>query len=187
MKPDYSAWLTPERLEVEELAWATCQYYRDFADAVMSTAARFGIASVVEFGCGTGWVPSLLPSYLTYTGIDANPGVIERAAVRNPQRVFQLGDIRTAVPPAAGLGCSFSVLKHFGLDEWDAIVARVLYTDYGLFTMPVGLHTVDDGVEFPHVWVTEMRLRAAVKAAGHEIVELTPQRSGETLVLTTQW
>jgi SAM-dependent methyltransferase len=163
-----------------------------FVAAITSLrVAHTDIFAVVEFGCGTGWVPQGLPELVEYLGVDANAECITRARARNPgrHRQFVVGDLRAFTTAArvatydSTLVCAFSVLKHFGLKEWDDVVAAVLrHGMRGLFSVPVGPETKDDGTEFPHVWVTRERLQEAVEGAGHVIVQTALLPWGETMV-----
>jgi len=186
-KPDYSEWLTPERLEEEERQWADPRLctWPIFVGWIRHVAREVEIQSVIEYGCGTGWTPSRLSESFHYIGVDANLNCLMRAMQRNPGRMFVYADVRKQHVLTFDLACAFSFLKHFGLHEWDEVVAQVLrHGRYGLFTMPVGPETKDDGVEFPHVWVTEDRLRAAVNMAGHAVRHIEAIRTGEVMVVT---
>jgi SAM-dependent methyltransferase len=193
VKTDYSAWLTPERLAYEEFLWTdpATATWPHFVRAL--EALNLGDAySVVELGCGTGLVAANLPLYVHYLGVDANAECIARAERRCFQmsRAFVVADLRTAVMhprglPAYDVTCAFSVLKHFGLHEWDATVAAVLrHAPRGVFSIPLGPADADDGTEFPHVRVTAARLLNAVAGAGHVVQRLEPLPWGETLVTT---
>lgn len=173
----------------------TLRTWPAFVEAIERVRKEHGIWVVKEFGCGTGWVAQGLPETLDYLGVDANAGCIERARRRNPgkRRQFTLGDLRAfsigqyAGPYDATLACAFSVLKHFGLDEWDNVVGAVLrHGARSLFSIPLGTETKDDGVEFPHVWVTRERLESAVIGAEHVIVRTDPLPWGETMVETVR-
>lgn len=183
--PDYSTWLTPERLEIEERLWeGGLRTWPTFVAAIERVQSAAAIRSVIEFGCGTGWVGAALPQ-LAYTGVDANAGCIAAAQQRNPGAQFIRSDIRTVVAPAKDLACAFSVLKHFGLLEWDAILGTILgHGVHGLFSMRVGSENTDDGTEFPHVQVTSARLESAVSAAGHAIQWTEALPWGEVMIAT---
>jgi SAM-dependent methyltransferase len=199
-KPDYSTWLTPDRLAIEERYWAdpALRTWPLFVAAIAKIRERYPINWIIEFGCGTGWVPSQLPSPVRYAGVDSNARCLALAVEKfrgrdAPEVGFYNADIRTVeitpwspdAPDVFDLACSFSVLKHFGLHEWDAVVAQILkHGRYGVFSMSVGSEVLDDGVEFPHVWVTQERLRQAVQAAGHDVLWLDPMPTGETMVFT---
>ena len=186
-KPDYSEWLTPERLEIEETLWADPRQctWPIFSGWIKRVAGEVEIQSVIEFGCGTGWTPSHIPARIQYVGVDANLHCLIRAMQRNPGRMFVHQDVRRPFELTFDLTCAFSFLKHFGLHEWDKIVRLVLSRGrYGLFTMPVGEETKDDGVDFPHVWVTHQRLVEAVNLAGHEITHAESIRTGEAIFVT---
>lgn len=186
--PDYSQWLTPDRLELEEQAWAgPDRTWPHFVAAIDRLRAHTPIKSMIEFGCGTGWVPAALPETVAYTGMDANPGCVERARARNPNRTFVVDDLRSLTYVGAGfdLTCAFSVMKHFGLHEWPAVLKRVLsYGMLGLLSIPTGFETKDDGTEFPHVTLSESYLQEAVIAAGHDLVITAPLPWGEVMVYT---
>jgi len=191
MLPDYSQWLTYERLQAEETQWAdpSTRTWPSFVDWIMKIAdADEDVQSIVEFGCGTGWVPANLPPELSYVGIDANPMCLALAMKKNRGRLFSLADIRDEHRLTYDISCAFSVLKHFGLHEWDTAVAKVLRCGvrYSLFSMPIADDTKDDGTEFPHVWVTEQRLVRAVEKAGHILMELVPLPHGEYMAVTTR-
>src|SRR5690242_16105072 len=191
-KPDYSKWLTYERLQAEEVQWADpdTRTWPEFVDWIRNIAqADEDVQSIVEFGCGTGWVPANLPAELHYVGIDSNPHCLALAMKKNRGRLFSLADIRDNHPLTYDIACAFSVLKHFELHEWDTIVAKVLRCGvrYGLFSMPVAEDTKDDGIMFPHVWVTEQRLVRAVEKAGHTLMELAPLATGERMAVTSKW
>jgi SAM-dependent methyltransferase len=196
---DYSVWLTPERLAEEERLWAEVGIYQLYAAELLKVATAEGCQSVLELGCGTGWVPMCLPEMLHYVGVDSNPGCITLARSKNgdrnlsgergPNRRFLIEDIRKVVRPVGGFDmvCAFAVMKHFALAEWAEVLARrVLYHGrVGLFTMNVGESDVDDFEQgFPHTWVSAHTLAAAVGDAGHQIVEMELLYTGETMVRT---
>jgi SAM-dependent methyltransferase len=195
MLPDYSEYLTPERLAHEDNVWADVKYYNVYADligsAILIGSATPYIRSVVEFGCGTGYVATCLPKTVEYLGIDANRGCVLRAIDRNamrPQITFVHADIRTAQVEDVDVSCAFAVLKHFGLHEWDNIVKCVLRPGRNsVFTIPPATDTdYDDGVDYPHVHVTEARIRAAVNAAGHTVRRIDPLPFDELAVFTSR-
>lgn len=183
---DYSVWLTPERLAVEEKLWAETAIYVRYAAELMRVVAEERCKSVIEIGCGTGWVPTLLPARLDYVGVDANDGCLALAARKNPKRPFMLGDVRSLDWPAGDAVCSFAVLKHFGLSEWSDVLAKVLsFGRVGLFTMNVGPTDVDDFEQgFPHTWITRETLVSAIESAGHRLVSAQLMDTDETMVRT---
>lgn len=170
-KPDYSAFLAPAQLEIEEAAWAEAAHEREQAELTRMTLDENGLVSLVEFGCATGWLPHYLGDRFQYLGIDANLDCIARARAKNPARLFLADDVRTARAPQADLVAAFALLKHFHLSEWEAVLFRILhYGRYGLFNMTVAKRSYEDDFDFPHVWISPERLRKAVEAAGHEII-----------------
>src|SRR5690242_8202703 len=191
--PDYSRWLTSERLMAEEVLWGdpSTRTWPSFVDWILKISqADDEVQSIVEFGCGTGWVPANLPKDLHYVGIDSNPMCLALAMKKNRGRLFSLADIREDHALTYDIACAFSTLKHFALYEWDAVVGKVLKCGvrYGLFSMPINdEESIDDGVYFPHVWVTEQRLVRAVEKAGHTLMELVPLPTGEFMAVTSKW
>lgn len=187
MLPDYSQWLTPERVAQEEQTWAdpALATWPYFVRGIKRICDRTAISSVIEFGCGTGWVAQGLPSQITYLGIDANSWCLERARQRCPHRTFILADVRDAAGGDADLVCAFSFLKHFGFGEWDAVVKKVLSRGrLGLFSIPLASEDWDAGIEFPHVWVSNERMTNAVQGAGHRVLVAHPLPWGEMLIET---
>lgn len=187
--PDYSQWLTPARLAAEEHQWADPELrtWPIFVNWVLHVLQDANVLSMIEFGCGTGWVPKALPADLQYVGVDANPHCLALAMEKNPTRWFSRNDIRNPQALTFDLACAFSVLKHFGLHEWDAVVKNVVSAGHVcLFSMPVGPEDKEDGAEFPHTWVTAAHLQDAVAAAGHMVVRLEPIATGEHMVMTAK-
>ncbi len=197
MKADYAAWLTPDRLAEEERLWGSdyTRTWPDFiaaierVDSISNLKGRF-IQTMIEFGCGTGWVARYIPFGLIYHGVDSNEECIARARDRNPGLSFTCCDLRKHALPPTGLdlSCAFSVMKHFGLHEWDAVLAKVLSPGrWGLFSIPLlpdDAQDFDDGVEFPHVHIRRSRVLRAVENAGRQVYGMDPLPWGETMVTT---
>jgi predicted RNA methylase len=174
---DYADWLTPERLEIEEGHWASERMYERYAGAIRRLI-RDGndIRTILEFGAGTGWVPSVLDDLPLdkYVCVDRNPGCVAKAHQRNAQRVawvqvrsMEIRDLRP-FPGEYDLVCGFAVLKHFRVEEWQQLFVQLFASSrFGLFSMPLARRTVDDGIEHTHVLVTEEFLAQAITAAGH--------------------
>lgn len=178
MRPDYSLYLTPEQLQIEETHWATQALYKQYA-ALVQKLNLAPEARLLEVGCGTGWVPTQLPASLQYLGLDNNAGCLELARAKNPERRFVQYDIREfarcQIPFDAVV--SFAVLKHFGLHEWDQLVGYILrLAPQAAFTLPVykvdalPMDAFDNGTDFPHVWIRQDRVERVVEQAGHRLV-----------------
>lgn len=188
MKPDYSTWLTNERIGTEETAWATAGFHHTYAAHIHLLRSKFNIESVLEIGCGTGWVPTQLPHTISYTGFDKNEEVLRIARLKNlASRNFIVADVRdlrldaiqSLVTPQ--LVCSFAVLKHFSLDEWDLIFDKMVnLAPFGLFTMSVADENRDDGVDFHHVYITKERLAQALNRNGRDLIYCTVSWHGKT-------
>jgi SAM-dependent methyltransferase len=175
-KPDYSEYLTPPHLVDEEVLWGEVKQYELYAALANKVIEANNLSSALEIGCGTGWVPTQLPEAVKYVGIDKNESCIQIARDKNPgvTRRFQRADIRELVSEPADVVLCFAVLKHFELAEWDAITTRVLQCGrFACFTLPVLARgeSVDDGTEYPHVWISEAQLARVLSAAGHDVVE----------------
>jgi SAM-dependent methyltransferase len=194
--PDFSEYLSasPDRIAREESGWAAARHYQRNARQVMAAAALFGLGSgdgyfkVLELGCGSGWVPSVLPATLNYTGVDNNARLVELARARNiSERAFIVADIRTVIPPppTADLVCSFAVLKHFGLHEWERIFMSMLALGrVGVFNIqlaPSGTSAYDDGTQFHHTWVTETMVEECVRSMGDRVYRSEVMHSDATL------
>jgi len=188
--PDYSMWLTRERVAVEDALWsdpekATWPYFVEAIARFMPPVKR---PSVVEFGCGTGLVAHALSGKVVYLGVDANAECIEKARERNAltSNAFFLGDIRKASPLREfDLSCAFSFLKHFAAHEWTDILGKVLKPGLvSVFSVIMGPEVKDDGVEYPHLQVTQQLLHDAVYKAEHRIMDQYALPWGEVMVAT---
>lgn len=191
MKPDYSKWLTPERLAEEDRLWESdyTRTWPDFIRAIERVTTWTNVRMMIEFGCGTGWVAKHISLDWFYLGVDANADCIAKAKERNPDRQnsFLCGDIRRIKLPRQklDLSCAFSVMKHFALEEWDEVLATVLVPGrWGLFSIPIADTCFDDGTEFPHVHITEERILQAVKDADRQVYSIDPLPWGEVMVTT---
>lgn len=168
--PDYSEFLTPERLAATEKEWAKMDRSKLIA-AIMEHKPK----SAIEFCCGTGWIPRDLPPDVEYIGIDANRGCIAYAQEKNPTRAFAVSDVRTYrwVYPH-DMALAFSCLKHFDLAEWDGVYGKVLRAGRKTLTS-IYMHKrdkMDAGHGFPHTAVTRERIESVIEANGHRLVKI---------------
>jgi SAM-dependent methyltransferase len=191
--PDYSEYLrVPANLENEEREWALHKAYERNANTLLHFANLNDCRSVLELGCGTGWIPYVLGGRLGYRGIDANEYCLQLCHNKNPGELFAKADIRTLDWRfRADVVCCFAVLKHFGLHEWDEVAASVIERGrHSLFTVQIADEDFDDGTEYPHSWITMERLERVVSEAGHSIttaeVWATAEKGNEYLVWTTR-
>lgn len=172
IKNDYSEWLSVDnRLEVEEKLWAETCNNTLMANIVKEVCKKYPyITTIQEFGCGTGWIPSYLPLELDYCGLDKNPGCLELARAKNPTREFVHFDVRHFVPEQVDLVITLSFLKHFELEEWDALFNKIITSGtHACFSMSIDATNNDDGVDFPHSWITMEHIEDQIKNAGHHI------------------
>jgi len=185
MKSDYSDYLMdPAHLENEESEWARQGFYKKNAGAVRDVLQSRGLKTVVEFGCGSGWVAYELgeKGYSnSYIGIDKNPNCIDLAHTRNQYMTFIEGDVRDLWSFDCDVVCAFAFLKHFSLEEWGSILCHILeYGKFGVFAVAIADHDLDDGTDFPHTSVTLEHLDRAVAAAGHKILKTEHQADSAT-------
>lgn len=190
--PDYSDWMTPEYLAVTEPKWAALD-----RSELCALIEKYDPETVVEFCCGTGWIPKGLREVIEYVGIDANPGCIELATAKNPEstRLFMLRDIREFGKPSLPLfdmALGFACLKHFSLADWDEIYTKILNAGNRTITsIFIGEKNLEDrSAGFHHTCVSRDHLVKVVHAAGHKIVdilEMPPLNEGpEPLVVTVR-
>jgi SAM-dependent methyltransferase len=178
-KPDYSAWLTPERLEHEEQLWARQGAHKFFAECIAAAAAQerlYPNCRILELGCGTGFVPLHLPATWSYLGIDANELCLAKAYEKNPDRSFCCLDVRQLALGRFRLDfdlvAAFAFFKHFMPAEWAGVLRLALaMAPTAVFSMPIAEADLENGVDFPHTFVTRATLESAVASAHHRIVE----------------
>ena len=187
---DYSEWLTQERFEREDELWSGENLWlrRDYA-GLLQRWCPDEAPRVLEYGCGSGLVAQHLSGHYAYLGVDANPYCVERARERNPGRVVLCEDLRRVeLGSDWGVVCAFALLKHFSLDEWDAVARKVLESARtAVFTMTVADEDREDNCVFPHVWVSRKRLVRVIWQAGHRLVETdSDQAEREWTVITSR-
>jgi len=179
---DISEWYTPKRCMDSEVAALLNRPFRKHLAFVIPRMEHYDVKSILEFGCGAGHFAAGLPDGMRYDGVDDNEWMVKKTASRiQDRRLFyaaiEVGDIRNFRAHAAkastyALVCAWFFLKHFSLDEWDAIVAKMLsYGRYAAFNVQVADHDYDNGTEYHHVYVTRQRLEVAVQRGLHKIVD----------------
>jgi SAM-dependent methyltransferase len=164
----------------EEVGWLLNGEYRRQAGFLAPHLRAAGQAGVLEVGCRSGLLArtlAILEPGLHYVGYEASGKLLAMARERGgdlkvPVDFFPLADL----PPPGGNGTpapvvvAFCHLKHVGLDDWDSALAGLL-ARAGLFAafdyQQLGAD-LDDGTEFPHVYVTESRVQTALEVAGFE-------------------
>ena len=174
--PDFSEYLTSSRVAQEEFAWASTRLFERNAANIISAAKLFSLGDsfrLLELGCGSGWVPTVLPLSIHYQGVDSNPSLIHLARKKNsPSREFILSDIREfdLIHSPIDLVCSFAVLKHFSLAEFPEIFRRMLFfAPCGVFNIQTAPVAYDDGIEYHHTWVTDEMIQDIVREAKREV------------------
>jgi hypothetical protein len=184
----YDEWLAKaNRLEETEGFWSKLDR-KELIESIMKHKPE----TIIEFCCGTGWIPYDLPLQVDYTGIDANKGCIELALKRNPdRRKFLLTDVRTIIAPVDNdMGLGFSCLKHFTLEDWELVYGKLLRSSKKtLTTIYLQPHCCEEQQHpYIHTAVTEAFMKRVIRENGHRLVEvftLPPLNTmKEPLVLT---
>jgi SAM-dependent methyltransferase len=111
---------------------------------------------VVELGCGTGVpVGQALAARYDYTGVDASPGMLDRARAAIPTGRFAHADMETTSFPAASLGAvvAFFSIIHVSRERHAALFAAVAewLRPGGVFLGT--LHSRDDPDDYAPNWL----------------------------------
>lgn len=195
---DYTEYLTPERLAVEDESWGRTRHYARNGQAVIDMLERLDApVDVVEFGAGTGWLARFVMRnaeglIMNYTALDKHPDEVALARERiGPIGGFAIEtDIRDWNPSGklSELTCAFAFLKHFSEQEWGTILRKILRcaSRICLFELNVShvgeyLDTgpVEDGVrQFPCLSVPNDAVLEIVRSEGFELIERTVMASG---------
>lgn len=192
----YNDWLTRERVATEESHWSdevakskgNWQYARAVARAISLVQQR---PTVVEFGCGTGWVPRLLADFATsgapylrglvYVGYDLNDECLRLARGRPTHTTmhvqFAQMDMRSAVKTHAPghIACCFAALKHLPISEAKRMLADLLRAGgcMGAAVFTVALSGLDedreDECEFVHTRLARATVDRIIADAGHAV------------------
>lgn len=179
--PDFSEWCVGPRAIQEEMDWILTGSHQNDVAWLAPLIEKYDVKTVLEAGCGSGILASLLPPSVTkYGGLDKNAWFLDKARNRIAERpgfTFTCFDVRNVLDGGPGvepvdLGMSFAFLKHFGLDEHDRILQKILsWGEYGALGLQLAQTDFDNGVEYHHSFVTWERTLAAIEAAGHEVLE----------------
>lgn len=179
MRTDFCDWWNEERLAASDVAWQREKTYIELAKRVRDVMYRFDLRSVIELGCGAGYVGGTLAQDYDYLGIDGSPLAVYLSDTRNSNAKFRIGNIRdigNKLVLHADLVCTFAVLKHFSTEDFPEILKKVLSVGkYGLLEMQITLTgpSIEDNAdpEFHHTWTSKEELYACVEAAGHEVID----------------
>lgn len=180
VKTDFCDWWTPQRIAEADAGWQHEKTYLELASRVRRVMNLYSLTSVIELGCGSGYVGGELYKEFAYLGIDASSEMLELAKTHNPEVYFQQGNIRDLGDKHAELVCTFAVLKHFSNEEFPDILKKVLAVgDYALLEMQIAIDGPSiadtEGTEdtFHHTWTSKADLLRAIDAAGHSLKEYT--------------
>jgi len=199
---DISEYYVGDLAIAEEKAWDEVkEYKRNYAQLELALS-EFNAKSVVELGCGSGWIARELPAGVRYVGFDKNPTFLGWAKGKNrPDRTFVYRDVREISPAwlkenhgEFDLACCFAFLKHFGLHECDDVLMLLLsLAPRAVFDIQITDRDIDNGTDFHHVFVTKQRLEQVVAAGGHRIVNRNvawegpfPQGRMQVQIVTTE-
>jgi SAM-dependent methyltransferase len=182
MLPDLCNWWTPERIAAEDAVWLRDQFYFDYAAKILDLAREHGLNTVAEVGCGAGYVGECLQNTgIEYTGYDGSALMIEYAKKKFPHLQFGVHNLRENPMDGDGfkpfdLVCSFAVIKHFHLTDWQYALKNTLkFGRSALVQIQLrtnGQSSVEDGVDVPHNWLNPDAVTAAVEAAGHRVIAM---------------
>lgn len=154
---DFSDWWNTKRAADEIECWERERHWAGYASRVSTVMAKYKLQTVIEVGCGAGYVGNELKKagYRDYTGLDASSIMIDTCREKFPDCNYTLADIRTFdIVAPADLVCTFSVLKHFSLEDWPIILERVLRLGrYGLVQLQIAPDPLETGIEFHHTFV----------------------------------
>lgn len=183
----YNKWLDAH-LEETEAMWAKMD-----RTELIAEIEECEPDTVIEFCCGTGWIPKGLHGAIHYNGLDANEDCIGLAMAKNNEdRCFRTIDVREfKVDLRYDMALAFSCLKHFTLADWDAVYGLVLRSGRRtLTTIFRGGDREDESPGYPHTRVSMERVERVCEENGHRIVKvftLPPlNKEPEPLVLTEQ-
>ena len=167
---DISEYYTKELAEKEEKAWLECELYKRNAKQVNDYIIKYDLSTVLEVGCGSGLIPTLIPNKIYYSGIDNNSYFLEMARKNNKSRIFVKADIRSYhIIFRYDLVISFAFLKHFAISEWVDIASKVLQLGrFGIIEVQIAEKAFDNGIDFHHTFVTEKMLSEALETAGRK-------------------
>lgn len=184
----YDEWLGKlDRLAETEAAWAKLN-----RGELIAKIMEHNPDTVVEFCCGTGWIPKGLPAEVHYNGLDANPGCIKLATAKNnDDRCFRTVDVRKfEADYVYDMALAFSCLKHFTLPDLDLVYGKVLQSGKRtLTTVYLRPRDVEEQQHaYIHTAITMEHMERVIEANGHRLVQvftLPPLNTmKEPLVLT---
>lgn len=175
MKRDFCDWWTPERIQESEIAWEREKLYVEYADITKAVMKATNSKTVLELGCGLGYVGNALGlAQGAYLGLDGNKAIIQRGREKHPHLNLAVGNMRDLpeYTPATDLVTSFAVTKHFPVADYITIFRQgMTYAKFGLFEMQVSpecsFENGDD--EFFHTYIQTDELRDTITLLGLDL------------------
>lgn len=172
---------TPAVAQQADIDWLLDGTYQKVAKWLSPLMEKHEIRSVVEFGCGSGLLAGTFPLTVRYLGLDASAELLQLAKARSGShliREFGIYNVQAqvhpeiALPEPHGLVVFWSLLKHLPLDDWDYLVGLLLGCGtFAAFNVQLFDKDLDNGTDWPHVFVTEEHLQRVLKAADFKILE----------------
>lgn len=177
----WNRWNTEAREQqpIDPVSLRRAAFVLERLPGMLQTGAQ---ASILEIGCGTGWLCEQLGAFGSVTGIDLADAVIQRARVRMPQARFLAGDFATApfAPASFDAVVTLETIAH--VSDHAAFVARILeilrpggvllLTTQNRFVQERRSNAMRQQPGQLRDWLTMRRLRALVRPH-FEIVEAT--------------
>jgi hypothetical protein len=174
---DYTFWVN-DNVEQTEKDWLENptghrEQYETIADLE---------GAITEVGCGSGQLATYIKN--PYQGMDQSIELLKIAQHKNPSKAFALVNIRKLDVARCKVDnvCAFGFMKHFSLAEWDSIFARLATMAVKTLTVETPLAETDweeMGYDFPHVFVTDTRVRANATRNGFKVVRVTENSAKE--------
>ncbi len=180
--PDFDKWWTAERIKESDAAWLQSREYLAFATRIRDVMQTYSLKSIIELGCGAGYIGGVLATEFYYIGIDGSAEMVEWAKLKNPGATFLQGNLRNLEDIYADLVCCFSTVKHFSLTEWRQIVHNILQVgEYGLIEMQISTEEAVDtsdtsNIDFHHTFVPDCDIEKTWRDAGHEIIDVAMRK-----------
>lgn len=169
-----------DRARQAELDWVlnANEGWRQQAAFLLPRLREVQAKTVVEFGPGCGLLAAglvVLDPFVDYLGVEKSVNLLAACGKRRAKLQqwktckFVLGDVREYQGAPRDVAVAFKFLKHFSLEDFGAVLARVLRAGrYAAFHVQITPEPLDTGTEFPHTFVTEAAVTAVLRLCGHK-------------------
>lgn len=175
-KRDLHEWWNTERIAAEDDVWLRQRRFVQYAQRVIAVMDKYNLKSVLELGCGMGYVGNELHNKgFEYTGTDGSKLMIDLARKRHPDLNFHVANIRNLDEYGADLVCSFAVLKHFSVNDWPKALRCMLACSWTALiqvqTVTVPTYADDTYPDVNHIWINDEKLQSEVNHAGFKVLD----------------